>query len=82
MFKIDVGRDWSKRAFCRSEFRNRHRSSSITSANMSRLEDIPTPDNGFYVLVTGANRLEYVPSFCVWLIDSCIAAWGLVSEPA
>jgi len=49
---------------------------------MSRLEDIPTPDNGFYVLVTGANRLEHLLFFRTSLIDSCIAAWGWVSEPA
>jgi hypothetical protein len=77
----DGRRDWSKRAFCRSEFRNRQLI-LLTSANMSHLEDIPTPDNGYYVLVTGANRCVYPPHVIVHSIDPFVVALGLVSEPA
>jgi hypothetical protein len=49
---------------------------------MSHLEDIPTPDNGYYVLVTGANRSVYLPHMIVHSIDWSVVALGLVSEPA
>jgi hypothetical protein len=55
--------------------------SQLTSPKMQYLEDIPTPDNGFYVLVTGANRYVYATS-TIPNIDLFAAASGWVSERA
>lgn len=50
---------------------------------MSLTEDIPTPENGFYVLITGANRyFSYPPASIDRSSDSIAAAWALVSEHA
>ena len=41
---------------------------------MSLAEDIPQPENGFYVLVTGANRYDILYNAEVHAIDHCLVA--------
>jgi hypothetical protein len=49
---------------------------------MSHAEDIPQPANGFYVLVTGANRYVTAHLIDAHAIDSYIVAWDWALELA